>query len=188
MTQRDAGFTLLEMLVALVVFGLVMAGLTQSFKFGLAAWSASSRYTTGPENLAAMDTAVADMIAQAAPDSMTGHRNGLSFTTRLPASAGQSGLADAAILLSPDGTLILRYQLHPPGIALGAAPAAKIEPLAQGVTKVTASYLVPQTSGPAVWSDNWSGSGLPLLVRIHLEFANGRNWPDLVSAPVSKES
>ena len=60
--QRDAGFTLLEMLVALVVFGLVMAGLAQTFRFGLTAWSATERRAMGPENLAAMDTAVADGV------------------------------------------------------------------------------------------------------------------------------
>jgi general secretion pathway protein J len=47
MKTRDAGYTLLEMLVALVVFGLVMAGIAQSFRFGLTAWSAAPRITAG---------------------------------------------------------------------------------------------------------------------------------------------
>ena len=56
--RRDSGFTLLEMLVALVVFGLVMAGLTQSFRFGLSVWSAGPRRIAGPEDMAALDAAL----------------------------------------------------------------------------------------------------------------------------------
>ena len=40
---RDAGFTLLEVLVSLVVTGLILAGLAQGFRFGVAAWDAQTR-------------------------------------------------------------------------------------------------------------------------------------------------
>lgn len=184
MRQRDAGFTLLEMMVALVVFGLVMAGLAQSFKFGLTAWSATTRRAEGPEDLAAMDAALTQMIAQAQPGSMTGKRNGLAFTTPLPAGAGlNGGLADVAIMMAPDGSLAMRYGAHPPGIPLTRMPPPRIETLAQGVTALKVTYLVAQQSGPPAWSDTWLDSGLPLLVRIHLDFAGAQSWPDLVAAP-----
>jgi len=184
-SRRDAGFTLLEMLVALVVFGLVMAGLAQTFRFGLTAWSATTRRAVGPENLAATDAALTRMIAQAVPGTLTGLPDQLAFTTPLPAGAGlNGGLADAAIMVAPGGTLILRYAAHPPGIPLTRAPAPRIEILAQGVTALNVSYLMPQPSGPPAWSNAWSDSGLPLLVRIHLQFAGGQSWPDLVAAPI----
>ena len=41
--SRQGGFTLLEMLVALVVLGLLVVGLTQGVRTGLALWSAQSR-------------------------------------------------------------------------------------------------------------------------------------------------
>jgi len=183
MRHRDAGYTLLEMLVALVVFGLVMAGIAQTYRFGLTAWSAGPRTITQPENLTALDAALTRMIAEALPGSMTGLPNGMAFTTRLPPEAGLSGLADVAIEISPGGTLTLRYGPHPAGIVLTALPPPATEPLAQGVTGLRISYLVPQPTAPA-WSGSWSGGGLPLLIRIHITFANGRNWPDLVAAPV----
>ncbi len=40
---RQAGFTLLEMLVALVVLGFLMIGLTQGVRAGLALWDAQTR-------------------------------------------------------------------------------------------------------------------------------------------------
>jgi general secretion pathway protein J len=183
--QRDAGYTLLEMMVALVVFGLIMAGIAQTFRFGLTAWSATTRNTVRPEALAAMDSALTQMIAQALPDSMTGRPDQLAFTTTLPAGAGlPQGLADAAIMVAPGGDLILRYSQHPPGIPLAPMPPPQIEPLAQGVASLRVSYLVPQTGGAPAWSSSWTGDGLPLLVKLHLQFADGQNWPDLVAAPI----
>ena len=35
--RRQSGFTLLEMMVALVVFGLLMAGVAQTMRYGLTA-------------------------------------------------------------------------------------------------------------------------------------------------------
>jgi general secretion pathway protein J len=186
MRGRDSGFTLLEMLVALVVFGLVMAGLTQTFRYGLSAWSAANRRAPASENLAAMDAALARMIAQAQPGSLTGRADDLAFTTRLPAGAGlKTGLADAAIMLAPDGTLTLRYGAHPPGVPLVHPPAPRTEPLAQGVAALKFSYLAPRDSGPPSWSDVWEDGGLPLLIRVHLELASGQSWPDLVAAPMA---
>jgi general secretion pathway protein J len=186
--RREAGFTLLEMLVALVVFGLVMAGLAQSFRFGLAAWSEGPARTAQPENLAALDAALTQMIMQTVPNSFTGEPNQLSFTTRLPAGAGlQDALADAAIMPGTDGTLILRYRLHPPGILLGAPPVPKVEVLAQGVSGFSVSYLTPGQAG-AGWTHKVKSGKPVLLVRIHLDFVDGRNWPDLVAAPVNPGS
>ncbi len=47
MKPSEAGFTLLEMLVALVVFGLVMAGIAQAFRYGFTAISAGKPCHSG---------------------------------------------------------------------------------------------------------------------------------------------
>jgi general secretion pathway protein J len=185
MKHRGAGFTLLEMLVALVVFGLVMAGIAQTFKFGLIAWRQGPVRTAEPENLAALDLALTRIIGQTLPGTMAGRADRLAFTTSLPPGAGlQSALADAAILRQ-NGTLILRYRRHPAGIPLQPPPPPSIETLAQGITGFSAAYLVRKTGEPAEWSAKWKGSGLPLLVRLHIELADGRDWPDLIVAPAA---
>lgn len=186
MRHREAGFTLLEMMVALVVFGFVMAGLAQSFKFGLTAWSATDRRIAGPERLAAMDSALRRMIEQAEPGSIAGGHGFLTVTTALPEGAGLSGgLADVALQRDADGTLFLRYAAHPPGLPLTRPPAPQVEQLATGVSALQVSYLVQATGQPPVWSDRLLGGGGALLVRIHLTFADGREWPDLVVAPMA---
>jgi general secretion pathway protein J len=183
---RDAGYTLLEMLVALVVFGLVMAGIVQSFHFGLTAWTAARRNTARPEDLAAMTAAVTKMIAQAVPGTMTGAPDEIAFTTTLPPGAGLPGsLADVAILASARDGLVLRYRPHPPGVPLVPAPPPRFETLAPGITALTISYLVAQPDAAPGWSASWSGHGLPLLLKLHFHCASGRDWPDLVAAPVA---
>jgi general secretion pathway protein J len=188
--RRDAGFTLLEMLVALVVFGLVMAGLAQTFRFGLSVWSSGPRRIAGPEDMAALDAALTRMITQAIPGSLNGGADRLAFTTALPAGAGLPGaLADAALLAEPDGTLVLRYTPHPAGIPLTRQPPPRIAVLAHGITAFSVTYLIAPAAGqPGAalsWANTWSGTGLPLLVRLHVQSDAQPGWPDLIAAPVN---
>lgn len=184
MRHRQAGYTLLEMLVALVVFGLVMAGIAQTMRYGVAAFKASGSRGMAPESLAALDMGLTRMIAGAAPDSMSGEPGGMSFTTRLPPGAGiGDGLADVAIQRASGGILMLTYRPHPPGVPLVPAPAPHAERLARGVTAFALSYYGAQANQAAAWSDHWAGKGLPLLVRLHLGLGE-ETWPDLVIAPV----
>jgi general secretion pathway protein J len=184
MKQRQAGYTLLEMLVALVVFGLVVAGIAQTMRYGVAAFKVSGSRGMAPESLAALDMALTRMVAAALPDSMSGEPGGLSFTTRLPPGAGiGDGLADVAIERGRGGSLMLIYRPHPPGVPLAPAPRPHTEMLAQGVTSFALSYYGAQANQAAAWSGHWAGTGLPLLVRLHLRLGD-EEWPDLVIAPV----
>jgi len=136
--------------------------------------------------MAALDTALTRMIAQAMPGSFVGHPDQLAFTTALPAGAGlPDALADAAILLGPGGSLVLRYTPHPPGIPLVHLPPPQIEVLAEKVTGFSATYLSAPAAGAPAWTREWSGTGLPLLVRLHIQPGSGPSWPDLVAAPVN---
>lgn len=187
MRRRDEGYTLLEMLVALVVFGLLMAGIVQSYRFGLTVWSAGPAKETDPENMAAVDAALARMIEAARPGSLRGDSTEAAFTTRLPEGAGLPGLADAAILLAPDGTLVLRYRAHPPGVPLAPLAPPATEPLIRNVTGFSIAYLAPQPNAPPVWAESWAGRRPPLLLRLHVTLAGGRSWPDLIAGPVDQD-
>jgi general secretion pathway protein J len=186
MIRRDAGFTLLEMLVALVVFGLLMAGIAQAMRYGMTAWSAETHEAATRETMSAVDGALRRLIEQASPDTLTGTPDGLSFTAPLPAGSGLADpLADVAILVAPDHRLALRYAPHPAGMPLGPQPAPQTEYLLEGVTAIHAEYLANQPDGSTSWSGNWSGAGLPLLVRIDFTFSGTTTWPALVAAPAN---
>jgi len=183
MRGREGGYTLLEMLVALVVFGLVMAGIAQSLRFGLAAFTASGTRDLAPANLAALDTALSRLVSEAVPGSLRGQAGGLAFTTRLPPGAGVGeGLADAAIRLAPGGVLLLIYRQHPPGPPLHPLPPARREVLARSVTAFTVSYYGAAPRQAPAWVARWSEETPPLLLRLHIT-TPGRDWPDLVIAP-----
>jgi len=189
MTRRDAGFTLLEMLVALVVFGLLMAGVAQAMRYGMTAWVAETRQAAAPETMSAMDGALRRLIEQASPGTLTGTPDGLSFTAELPAGSMLADpLADLAIFVTPDHRLDLRYIPHPAGVPLGPPPAPQTEVLLDGITGIHAEYLASQPDGAVAWSGHWSGTGLPLLVRIDFSFSGGTTWPSLVAAPASTEN
>ena len=102
----------------------------------------------------------------------------------MPPGAGLPGaLADVAIQ-TQNGALIMRYRPHPAGMPLNPQPAPRIETLADGVTGFQASYLGHPAGKALGWTQKWTSSTLPILVRLHIELADGRDWPDLIVAPV----
>jgi general secretion pathway protein J len=184
--QHEAGFTLLEVLVALVVFGLLMAGLSQTTHFAAASWAAATRTTTGTARLAAVDRTLRRLIEQALPAGFTGGPDRLVFTTTLPRGSGNTDeLANVALLVAPGGQLELRWIPQPAGILLTPPQAPKTEMLLPGVSAIRVSYLSVQPAGSPAWVSKWTGVGLPLLVRISLQRTGGNQWPDLVAAPIA---
>lgn len=118
--KREAGFTLLEIMVALVVFGSLMIGLTQGAHFGLQAWNGQSRSIARRCDLDATDRTLRDLIGQIdsgfrvdAPN-IVGLADGFAFTTRMPlgAAAGLSRNADVLLTVDPAHDFILRWASH----------------------------------------------------------------------------
>lgn len=154
----------------------------------MTAWSAETHEAATRETMSAVDGALRRLIEQASPDTLTGTPDGLSFTAPLPAGGGLADpLSDLAILVAPDDRLALRYRPHPAGVLLGPppAPAPQTEFLLDGVTGIHVEYLASQPDGSVAWSGDWSGTGLPLLVRIDFSFSGDTTWPALAAAPAN---
>ncbi len=189
MKENEGGFTLLEILVALVVFGLLMAGLSQTMRFGLTAWTSEARGTADSEDKVAVDGAIRRLIEQAVPGGFVGRADTVGFTSVLPEGAKLTDrLADIVLLVDAGGRLVLRWTPHPAGVPLGPPPAPHEELLLDGVEAIQLGYLVPQPNGPAIWVTRWKGDDLPLLVRLGITFVHVTSWPDLVAAPVARGS
>ena len=58
----QAGFTLLEIMVALVVFGILVAGLAQGVQFGLRAWNGQTALIAQRGDMDAGDRALRGLI------------------------------------------------------------------------------------------------------------------------------
>jgi general secretion pathway protein J len=189
-TRAANGFTLLELLVALVVFGFLMVGLTQGVRFGLLAWQSQARTTDASSEFDAVDRRLRQLIEQMDPGTemdpptLTAGPASLSFVTRLPVAAGPqtTPTVEAALLLDAGNNLVLRWTPHQHVTQLGPPPAPSQAEILPGVARLEFAYW-RQGAG---WSSAWRPPELPALVRIRLVFGENdrRHWPDIVSAPM----
>ncbi len=180
------GFTLLEILVVLVVLGLLMVALGGGVDFGLRSWQGQSRVIDRSADLQSCDAAIRRLVAQADPGldvpraDLAGDAHRLSLTTRLPDGAGGQRAVNVALGVDATHRLVLTWSPAPSARRLTPAPRAQQDILLNDVARLDVSY-----EGPGGWGQEWSGTTLPTLVRLRLEFADGsrRSWPDIVAAP-----
>jgi general secretion pathway protein J len=195
--DREAGFTLLEMLVALVVFGFLFIGLDRGARTGFALWNTQTRRIGQTEELDATARVMRSLLAGipilpvAAADNappaiaITGEAAHLGFVGDLPSGLGATQRADITLGLAA-GRLVLGWAPHRHERA-GAPPVAPTETeLIRGVETLDLAYFGTAAPGQTpIWHAQWVGPGLPMLIRVRLHFAksDGRRWPDLIAAP-----
>ena len=187
--MKANGFTLLEILVALAVFGFLLVGLSQTVRFGLTAWRQDARIAAGKTDLEAVDRAIRSVVENLAPgddtsrSSIEGTPNGLSGVTslRVPGSGLTPIRVEAGLAVS--GTrLVLRWRPYHHGVALGPQPPPAETELMNGVARLTIEYWRP----PGVWVSRWHEPTLPGLIRFRLtsDGSPAWRWPDIVAAPL----
>jgi general secretion pathway protein J len=188
--DRQSGFTLFELLIALVVFGLLLAGLAQATRFALAARDAQMRHVAAQEDLDAVDRTLRQLIGTidstplpGAPPRFEGNSRSMGFTADLPqATSFAAWQGDVMIRVDPAHHLILRWAPHY-GALIGKPPVPQTTDLLDDVDHIELSYWVSGgTHG--VWVNQWQSDTLPELVRMRIVFPpeDRRHWPDIVAA------
>lgn len=191
--RPQRGFTLLEILVALVVLGLLLAGLAQGVRFGLRARDSQSRVLVTQTDADGIDRLLRRLIEQADPGratvgaGMSGTSRAITFVSNLSAAARPTRTTQSEIRLAVDaGRLVLRWTpyLHAPRLAPASAPSEDV--LLSGIDHLEIAYWGAEKGGPHSWRDGWQGGELPDLVRIRVIFPAGdpRHWPPIVAAPM----
>jgi general secretion pathway protein J len=188
--RRPAGFTLLEILVALAVLGFLLLGLTQGARFGLAAWDSQARLLGRTGDLQVADRTLRRLLSRLVPldddrrPGLRGAAHRLDAVTELPAMmAAPTRQAVVTLGLDEAGRLMLRWTPYLHARWLGPPPAPQASELLRGVEGLDIAYWSGAPGGG--WVSSWAGTDLPALLRIRLRFGreDGRRWPDIIVAP-----
>lgn len=190
--NKQGGFTLLEILVALAVLGLLLAGLTQGTAYGLRAWGTQASTVARQDELGTLDRLLRRMIAQADPGSRTepsgiaGTAVALGVTTAVP----EIGVPVIEVRLFVErDSLILRWMRHVRATALVPPVPAVESVLLRGVARVEFAYWGSLDGAVPAWHPAWGDAALPELVRVLLLFPAGdrRRWPPIIARPLREK-
>jgi prepilin-type N-terminal cleavage/methylation domain-containing protein len=189
----SSGFTLIEVLVGLVLFGLLVLTLTGAVRLGLvgsvrvetaAAAVEERRITAGLfERLIRRSEPWPDWSDREARVAFAGNSQSVGFVAVLPSGLGgglgliRFELADRRLVAQTCPLALAETGLRCAETALGTV-------LADDVRALGFAYLgAPAPDAPARWLDVWEERpALPLAVR--LQVATGRGaWPALIARP-----
>jgi general secretion pathway protein J len=192
--RQEAGFTILEVLAALSVLGLILLALSQGTQFGLAAWRSQSASSARHNELEAVDRTLRALIERTVSEDTMKNRGpllggiaGLDVVTVLPPRAGLPPDRTAEVRLEVDSLhrLVVRWRPMPHAIWIGKPQLPSEDVLLRGVERLEIGYWQMAPGGGGMWLRNWTAADPPSLVRIRIVFPPGdpRRWPDIVTGP-----
>ncbi len=187
---NQAGFTLLEMMVALVVLGFLMIGLTEGQRFGFVAWNKQSQVIADHDQLDAVDRTLRQLLTQVELRG-AGSQGELNFTGTLPmAVATGTRRADMKLQVDQDHQLTLEWtpRAHATSLLPPQAPTTTI--LMRGVQRLDIAYYSggdPGSADAVAWNDQSNATEVPKLLKLTLTFMPGdrRHWPPIVVSPAT---
>lgn len=187
--RNEAGFTLLETLVALVVLGFLTASLAGGIRFGVAAWQTQTQKIAERSDLDATDRTLRNLIAGMNPGgfsargpAMAGTSRAIVFSTNLPQAADGMRTREADVTLNVDeGHRMLVQWLPHYRNRINQPPAPEHVVLRNEVDHLEIAYW---QSAKAGWRSEWAESTLPKLIRIRVvpNRQGGHAGPDIVIA------
>jgi general secretion pathway protein J len=203
--HSEAGFTLLELMVAVSLLALLSVMMVGGLSFGARVWEHSESTGQDQSHIAAVQALLRRQIAEMQAQQVrgadrrpslafegTGER--LAFIGPVPEYLGRGGYYVIAVELEASGrekNLVMRWEpftRERPGLAF--SEAARQEVLLRDVASVAFRYFGRDRRGqPDGWLATWAaGDRLPQLVALELSFAPEVEavWPKLVAAVVTE--
>jgi general secretion pathway protein J len=203
----DQGFTLLELLVAITLLGLLMAALFGSLRLGARVWETGEARLDASARVQIVQDFLRQRLAEALPleavvraedappePLFAGGIEAVRFANVLPEHLGAGlYLMELALAEDADGegrrNLVLRWQpldLGAPSAVGSAEPQERV--LLDGVEGLELAYFgsIEPRLAPEWWPQ-WEGQDvLPGLVRVQVRFAaeDPRSWPELDVHPM----
>jgi general secretion pathway protein J len=196
-SRCQAGFTLLEVVVALAILGLVMTALAGGLGFSLKASRAGERMTDDTLAIARLDGLLRHDLERAlrlrtassphAPLAFTGSTESLAFTVAAPSYPTAAGLYQVSFaVLSSAGGETLSYSRR----AAAETPAPEdADERPRALIEGTAARISFAYFDGKAWRDRWlDAEALPRLVRLRLADggSGGLLWPDIIVGPAAE--
>jgi general secretion pathway protein J len=198
--EGEAGFTLLELLIALVLLAVIAAVLVAAIASARQALVAVDR-RGAQAAVPAVQGVLRRLIREARPGpqaplppeanrTFVGEPDRLSFVSSFVPQGQYGGLWRYDIFLDAagagSGRLVIDQQLRS-GPTVPVSPGETRTVLLDGVEALRVRYFgALDHDSPPTWHDSWQHpAGLPLLVSLDITFARGdrRQWVTLVAGP-----
>lgn len=204
----EHGFTLLELLVAITLLGLLMAALFGGLRLGMRVWETADARLDASARIQIVQDFIRQRLTEALPlegvlpelaeagigePPFQGTAEAVQFASLLPENLG-AGVYLMELVLSESwyadgrGDLVLRWRPFEPD----DQTTEEIEPeervLIENIEALELSYFgTIDPAQPPDWWQAWEGqSELPRLVRLRVRFAEDdeRQWPELIVCPM----
>lgn len=194
--QSEAGFTLVELLVGVILLSLLTIAMFGGLRFGIFAWNHGTVHADRLDRILSVHSLLRRLIADtypyytaakpALPNVMfAGTQSTLSFLARTPTSLGGNGRMQYTLITEGGSTrssLILTSR--PELSSEGSITSQTRTSLVDNADVIEFAYFgKTRTDQDITWHNSWAGQpNLPVLVRLRIKLA-GRDWPDLIVAP-----
>lgn len=173
--RPEAGFTLLELLIAITILSLLLVALSGGVNFAGRAWHMQEERIGRQGDINAVQSVLRQMLTSG--QGFDGDPGSLKFVGRMPAALARGGLFDIELYARGD-RLVLSWRPHFKGVSAG--PQQNETSLLDGVAGFDLTYY----AAPQGWQNMAKDkSKVPDLIAIKARLSDGRIWPPLLIAP-----
>lgn len=197
--HREAGFTLVEMLVGLALLSFISVALLSSLRFGVTAWHRGHARASSVEQVALAQALLRRLIADTYPllvlDDPTrpriafdGGPRSLALLAPTPLALGGAGRALFTLAIEQRvGQSDLMVAIQPELGDRSDRGSIVRRVVLRDIESADLSYFgKARADRVAQWHESWVREiAIPSLVRVQVRFAEGddRRWPELLVAP-----
>jgi len=194
--RKDAGFTLIEVMLAMTLLSIMMVLLFSSLKICAESWNKGERkiaevnekavvYQFFKRHLTSVRPLWDDFSEQQRSFSFQGENNKLQFISVFPAGSGRKGIQLFEVSYDQSDNGVIKVILKPfYPLADDQQWQQEEEILLEKVEAFEISYFGKgRTDVYGAWNDNWlQKEQLPELIKIKIELKDHSYWPEMVFA------